>query len=71
MHWNFVQNMAKFQCIAFGCLFIFYHIRKPIKSQFLCYEINVIMHKKQTDCYEFNVYNAQKMIELLEILRYN
>ena len=23
---EFIQNMAKFQCIAFGCLFIFYHI---------------------------------------------
>ena len=25
---EFVQNMAKFQCIVFGCLFIFYHILK-------------------------------------------
>ena len=23
---EFIQNMAKFQCIIFGCLFIFYHI---------------------------------------------
>ena len=23
---EFIQNMAKFQCIASGCLFIFYHI---------------------------------------------
>ena len=23
---EFIQNMAEFQCIAFGCLFIFYHI---------------------------------------------
>ena len=23
---EFIQNMAKFQCITFGCLFIFYHI---------------------------------------------
>ena len=23
---EFIQNMAKFQCSAFGCLFIFYHI---------------------------------------------
>jgi len=23
---EFVQNMAKFQCCVFGCLFIFYHI---------------------------------------------
>ncbi len=26
MRWNFAQNMAKFHRIAFGCLFIFYHI---------------------------------------------
>ena len=26
MHWNFAHIMAKFQCIAFSCLFIFYHI---------------------------------------------
>ena len=25
---EFIQNMAKFQCIIFGCLFIFYHIFK-------------------------------------------
>ena len=25
---EFVQNMAKFQCCVFGCLFIFYHILK-------------------------------------------
>ena len=25
---EFVQNMAKFQCCVFGCLFIFYHIPK-------------------------------------------
>ncbi len=25
---EFIQNMAKFQCITFGCLFIFYHILK-------------------------------------------
>ena len=23
---EFIQNMAKFQCCVFGCLFIFYHI---------------------------------------------
>ncbi len=25
---EFIQNMAKFQCCAFGCLFIFSHIHE-------------------------------------------
>ena len=58
--------------VALSVAYLFFIIyQKAIKSQFLCYEFNVIMHKKETNCYEFNVYNAQKMIELLEILRYN
>ena len=72
---NWAANLFKIwqnSNAALSVAYLFFIIyQKSIKSQFLCYECNVIMHKKETNCYEFNVYNAQKMIELLEILRYN